>query len=485
MTVVVNVRHKPGKASILPEEAIAVAGRAVTLVCQSDPPGYPEPSYKWWRDGQESTILAVSSHYTIDKVEVGSAGKYYCQPYNSLGQVTPASVDLQVYQTPRITSKPQPRLVKKTGDSNLQVSCSSVAKPRPKVRWFKDGVEIVSAVSTKYQVSTSDQGLNVLSTLTFVGPARLNTNKLDHSDRGHYSCQFENQVGRSDSTMMLVIEHAPIPAHKHNKVAFDVGEKGQVNCRMRAYPEPRFDWTFDDDVLELDVVNYYSNVTQLDQDLFESVLTVTRVRDTSYGEYTCRALNSVGAERTTIIMQRKGPPETPGNVVVSNTGSDHVMLEWSPGFDGGHSDTHYVVEYTRDIDSSVDTGVCYTGSGCNVTGLQQHSTYHIRVRAKNVAGESDWSETLTVNTLVDLMNIPRAESLIFEKSTNTAHVQTPSTELLLVAELEIQAEDGGWTKYTDHRMERSSYGAMSVSVVPSNVGYNQLPITELGSEETG
>ena len=70
MTVVVNVRHKPGKASILPEEAIAVAGRSVTLVCQSDPPGYPEPSYKWWREGQEASILSVSSHYTIDTVQV-------------------------------------------------------------------------------------------------------------------------------------------------------------------------------------------------------------------------------------------------------------------------------------------------------------------------------------------------------------------------------------------------------------------------------
>jgi len=479
-TVVVNVRHKPGKASILPEEAIAVAGRSVTLVCHADPPGYPEPTYKWWRNGRDSTILSVSAHYTIDNVEVGSAGKYYCQPHNSLGQVAPASVDLQVYQTPRITSKPQSRMVKKTGDSNLQISCSAVAKPKPKVRWFKDGVEIVSGVSTRFAVSTNEQGQNVLSTLSFVGDVRLNSNRLDHTDKGHYSCQFENQVGRSENTVMLVIEHAPIAVHEHNKVAFDVGDKGQIGCRMRAYPEPRFDWTYGDDVLELDVVNYYSNVTQLDQDLFESVLTVTRVRGTSYGEYTCRALNTVGAQRTKIVMQRKGPPEPPTNVAATDVGADFAMLEWSPGFDGGHQDTFYIVEYTRDIDSVMDTGQCQTGAGCNVTGLQQHSSYTIRVRAKNNAGESSWSDPVNINTLVDLMNIPRAESLIFEKSTNTAHVQTPLTELLLVAELEIQTDDGGWRKYGDHKMSHSSYGSMTVNVSPI-IGYNQLPITELGS----
>ena len=163
-------------------------------------------------------------------------------------------------------------MTKKAGDSNLQISCSSTAKPKPTVRWFKDGIEIVSGVSTEFQVATNEQGQNVLSTLSFVGSSRANTNRLDHKDKGHYSCQFENQVGRSENTMLLIIEHAPLPAHRHNKVAFDIGEKGQISCQMHAFPEPRFDWTFGDDVLELDVVNYYSNVSQLDEDLFESLI---------------------------------------------------------------------------------------------------------------------------------------------------------------------------------------------------------------------
>ena len=478
VTVSVNVRHKPGRASISPTEAIAVAGRSVTLVCSADPPGYPEPTYKWWRDGRDATILSVSSHYTIDKVEAGSAGKYYCQPHNSLGHVSPATVDLQVYETPRITSKPQPRLVKKTGDTNLQISCSGSAKPRPRVKWFKDGVEIVSGVSERFRVSSKEQGQSVLTSLSFVGVSRRNSNKLDHTDKGHYSCQFENQVGQSENTMVLVVEHSPISAHKFNKVAFDVGDKGQVRCRMRAYPEPRFDWTFGDDVLELDgAVNYYSNVTQLDQDLFESVLTVTRVRATSYGEYTCRALNSMGAERTKIIMQRKGPPDAPVDLTAGDVGSDYVMLEWRPGFNGGHEDTYYIVEYTRDSDGLVDTGVCQTGAGCNVTGLEQHTQYSVRVRAKNLAGESDWSQHININTRVDLMNIPRPQSLVFEKSTATAHVEAPDTDLLLVAELEVMMEGGVWRKYADHKMSRSSYGQMTLVMTPE-LGYSQqLPVT--------
>ena len=45
--VTVNIRHRPGRAVITPEEAIAVAGRSVTLVCSADPEGYPKPTYRY------------------------------------------------------------------------------------------------------------------------------------------------------------------------------------------------------------------------------------------------------------------------------------------------------------------------------------------------------------------------------------------------------------------------------------------------------
>jgi echinoid protein len=477
-TVVVNVRHQPGAASILPEEAIAVAGRSVTLVCRASPPGYPEPSYRWWREGKDSAILSVSSHYTIETVEVASAGRYYCQPHNSLGHVKPASVDLQVYLTPKLTSSPPPRLVKQARDSNLLISCSAAAKPKPNVRWFKDGVELVRGGGSRFKVSTTEQGQNVLSTLNFAGDGRDNTNKLDHKDKGHYSCQFENQVGRSEHTTLLIIEHAPIQEHRHNKVAFDAGEQGQIHCRMRAYPEPRFDWTFGDDVLQLDVVNYSSNVTQLDQDLFESVLTVTRVRETSYGEYTCRALNSMGALRTKIQLQRKGPPEAPDRVEPRAVGAHTAVIDWLPGFNGGFTDTAFVVEYGWS-DGRVETGQCGVLSSCNITVLHQHTRYNLRVKAVNAAGESNWSEPITFETPVDLLNIPRPDSLVFELSTGTAHVRAPSSALTLVAELEVlDSATGGWSKYGEQRLgEGETYGRMPVTIAQA---YSQLPILEEG-----
>ena len=62
-------------------------------------------------------------------------------------------VDLQVYQLPRLTSSPPGEARRGEGDSGLQAACSATAKPRPAVRWFRDGVEIPSGASALYQAA--------------------------------------------------------------------------------------------------------------------------------------------------------------------------------------------------------------------------------------------------------------------------------------------------------------------------------------------
>ena len=84
---------------------------------------------------------------------------------------------------------------------------------------------------------------------------------------------------------------------------------------------------------------------------------------------------------------------------------------------------------------------------CYLTALQQHTRYEVRVKAVNTAGESDWTESIIMETLVDLLNIPRPDSLVFELSTSMAHVRAPSSQLALVAELEVlDSVSGGWSK---------------------------------------
>lgn len=121
-----------------------------------------------------------------------------------------ASVELEVHQPPSFKYKLKPLETKRVGEPNFSVACSAKGKPRPIVKWLKDDEELTAdtnmyEVKTEYS-ETSNGAINVQSVLKFSGKARPNSNELLPSDRGVYTCSFENEVKRSESTMHLKIE---------------------------------------------------------------------------------------------------------------------------------------------------------------------------------------------------------------------------------------------------------------------------------------
>ena len=156
-SIAINVRHAPGRGSVSPNSPVAIEGRSAVLSCASDPPGYPEPTFEWWRGprdprGGPKKILAVSREYAIDTVRLDSAGDYHCQARNELGQGTVGSAYLDVFQAPEIVTGLQTSIVKRSGEENFQVSCVAEGKPAPRVTWQKNGRKIMAADSNVYQV---------------------------------------------------------------------------------------------------------------------------------------------------------------------------------------------------------------------------------------------------------------------------------------------------------------------------------------------
>lgn len=453
-TIDVNIRHKPGEGFILPEKPMAVEGRRMTLTCGAKPPGYPVPQFRWWKEGSD-TALAVGSEFTIDSVRLNNAGKYYCEPSNELGKGSTASIDLEVNQAPKIITHLQSTIMKRAGDTGFHITCSAIGKPKPKVRWFKDGQEIIDAESNLYQISTAEQeaiadmAYNVLSTLKFVGPDRISTKQLMPTDRGQYMCRFENDVDAAETTMLLRIEHSPVVVHHHNKVAFDLDETAFIGCKMQAFPSPRFDWSFGQSILQNDQQFYDTNITALGDDVYEGVLRINKVTENSYGDYICKGINTMGAKRTIIKLQPKGKPEKPLNVRPINVGYNYITIGFDAGFDGGYNNTTHSLEYRKHDSSVPQYGDCSTRNYCNITGLEQHSQYYIKVKAGNIKGESKYTQEVSVVTKVDVAKIPKAESVHFEKTTNTASFLVQNDYLPLVAKVELENPDGTWVHYDD------------------------------------
>ncbi|GBP64765.1 Basement membrane-specific heparan sulfate proteoglycan core protein [Eumeta japonica] len=456
-TVAVLVRHRPGRARISPDRPVAHEGAGVTLTCSAKPPGWPAPQYRWFRDVesvQQPAVLFTGNKYTIPSAHLGSEGVYRCQASNELGQGEPAAVTLEVHQPPRFTAKLQPHATRRAGDADFSVACTAPGKPRPSVRWLKDGAEITPDANL-YEVNTeANEAGNAVytihSVLRFRGKARPETDQLLPEDRGVYSCVFENEVKKVESAMHLRIEHKPIPIRQQHKVAFDLLETAEIACRVQAYPKPEFQWYFGTNSAPLQMSSdghYEINTTTDSNDSYLSVLRIRNVKSQDYGDYYCKVKNTLGTIKPQIRLQPKGAPESPRGLKTVKVGPSYVTLSWEPGFDGGLINTKYFVRYRRVPDNSASSGEsgecalpraaadwleydCGRANPCNVTGLDQHASYLFKVKAVNTKGQSNYSNDVTVTTKVD--RIPAPEQVTYEPSSRTVAFSVSPTCLTLV-----------------------------------------------------
>ncbi|XP_023031190.1 titin [Drosophila willistoni] len=464
-TIALLVRHRPGQAYITPNKPVVHVGNGVTLTCSANPPGWPVPQYRWFRDmeGEFSStqkILAQGPQYSIPKAHLGNEGKYHCHAVNELGIGKMATIVLEIHQPPQFLAKLQQHMTRRVADTDYAVTCSAKGKPEPSIKWLKDGVEILPELNL-YEVKTNpEQGPNgmvtVQSMLKFRGKARPNGNALVPGDRGLYTCLYQNEVNSANSSMQLRIEHEPIVLHQYNKVAFDIRETAEVVCKVQAYPKPEFQWQFGNNPSPLTMSSdghYEISTTTDNNDIYTSVLRINSLTHSDYGEYTCRVVNSLDTIRAPIRLQQKGPPEKPTNLRTVDVGHNYVSLSWDPGFDGGLSKTKFFVSYRRvampreeqlipDCATFANSNSdwvevdCQRDIPCKVTSLEQHQSYAFKVKALNPKNGSPYSNEIMVTTKVS--RIPPPLQVTYEPSTRTLGIDVGATCLSLVALVETR-----------------------------------------------
>lgn len=102
------------------------------------------------------------------------------------------------------------------------------------------------------------------------------------------------------------------------------------------------------------------------------------------------------------------------------TSYNFITLGWDDGFNGGYDNTKFTVEYRRQGESLPRYTDCKNSNPCNVSGLEQHTQYYVRVKASNIKGESKFSPEVAVATKVDAAMIPKPANVHYEKSTRKA-----------------------------------------------------------------
>ncbi|KAJ8673219.1 hypothetical protein QAD02_004481 [Eretmocerus hayati] len=490
--VEVRVRHKPGPAHITPDSPVAVEGQKVILSCTANPPGYPEPTFQWSResDGFMPSNERMGSKFEIPSVNLASEGIYRCHAFNEIGNGEAASVNLTVHQSPKILTKLQPHVTRKVGESSFQVSCVAQGKPRPAVRWLKDDHELTDDHSLYKVITYPSEGhgrvVTVNSTLSFLGNARPETDKIIANDRGKYTCVFENEVKRAESEMMLKVEHAPIVVNMYDKVANNLYETANVTCKVQAYPKPEFHWSFGSNIAPLQGSvsdgHYEISTTSDNDDVYTSVLRISGIRDTDYGDYFCKAANANGMITSMIKLQPKGAPEKPKSVSAVDVGPNYVALGWELGFDGGLPLTKYFVSYKKvapsedlispDCDNSPTLGInkwqevdCRRFNPCNVTELDAHMTYAFKVKVYNTNNHSDYSEEVTATTTVARLPLP--DRVIYDPDSGNLEIKVSESCIALVAFIEKSdsGSDNTWRPVEKWDLDVMSNGQSSRSAI--------------------
>uniref|UniRef100_A0A8C4F8V5 Contactin 1 n=1 Tax=Dicentrarchus labrax TaxID=13489 RepID=A0A8C4F8V5_DICLA len=246
-------------------DTTALVGQNITLECFAL--GNPVPEIRWKKlDGllpPNHEVRMAGAHLNLYNVQFEDGGTYQCEAVNVRGKD---------YHTARVSVEAFPEWVEhissteKDLSSDYTMSCIPSGKPKPHIRWLKNG-ELLDRKEMRF------------SSLTF-------------DDSGMYQCIAENRHGIIYANAELRV-FACAPTFEHYPVKRVLAAKNGrvvIECRPKAAPKPTFSWSKDTELI--------SNSTRVFiwEDGSLEILNVTRADE---GRYTCFAENDRGKANST------------------------------------------------------------------------------------------------------------------------------------------------------------------------------------------
>ncbi|XP_072022562.1 uncharacterized protein [Amphiura filiformis] len=266
----------------------------------------------------------------------------------------------------------------------------------------------------------------------------INTVVYDNVSRdnaGYYTCIANNGLspdGRSEDTPLVVHYAAQISNKDEKQVGVEDGDDVTLVCIADALPSPAFTWLNPNGT---ELTNGTDRVTITSETMKEDGVHGTEIKsmlsiaaidsDKDYGGYTCIANNNIGSQDMFLIyVNGTTVPNAVNNLGMENTTVSTIEISWSPGYAGGNNlDQTFYVAYRKK--TSNDEWIEEESVAENyhvIRGLQQDTTYEIRVVAENRIGRGSAAFTeATTNDLGPLLltkvTAKNPGPLVYETST--------------------------------------------------------------------
>ncbi|XP_015197892.1 contactin-2 isoform X1 [Lepisosteus oculatus] len=257
-----------------PSDTYALAGQSLQLECFAY--GNPVPKLRWRKVDGTVPPKALGSMdgpiLHLPELDFMDEGVYECEARNSEGRDT--------YQG-RITVQAQPEWLQVMSDSEVEISselrwsCAAAGKPRPSIRWLRNGQPLASQDRIE------------------VNAGQLRFSNLSLEDSGMYQCVAENKHGTIYANAELKVQvQAPdfrlSPVRRLTPSAR--GGQVKMECRPRAAPRPVLFWSRGTEILSNN-----SRVTVTP----DGSLWIQNISRSDEGKYTCFAENFLGKANST------------------------------------------------------------------------------------------------------------------------------------------------------------------------------------------
>ncbi|XP_038617776.1 contactin-5 isoform X2 [Tachyglossus aculeatus] len=290
--------------------------------------GKPRPTIRWLKNGlplwPQSGIEMANGVLMIHNVNQSDAGMYQCLAENKYGTIY-ANAELKILASaPTFALNQLKQTIVITKGQEVIIECKPQASPKPTISW-KKGDKAVR--ESKRTAVLPDGSLRI-----------LNASK---SDEGKYICQGENVFGSAEFVASVFVKEPTRIELAPKRTELTVGESIVLSCK--AFHDPSLDvtfyWTLKGQPIDF----------EKDGGHFESIraqassadLMIRNILLIHAGRYGCRVQTTADSVSDEAELLVRGPPGSPGIVIVEEITENTATLSWSPGADNHSPITAY------------------------------------------------------------------------------------------------------------------------------------------------
>ncbi|KAM9500184.1 hemicentin-2-like isoform 2-T2 [Clarias gariepinus] len=367
----VNVTESPKPVVIINPDTQVFRGERVTFRCDIQTGGDTEWTYSWYKNNNNTH--STTQELIISSVGDSDGGKYTCRGRRrdfQLSQISDA-VTLSVSEKPKPTVRVNPQSSIYTGD-RVTLSCD-LQSTGWTFLWYKD-------YQTSNPLSPKARDNNTLSvTVSNEGQIKYYCKAL----RGNYESEF------SDSVTITIRERSKSIVTFQPAESVFIGESVTLTCEIQTGGSWQYHW--------------YRDNKELSDAAGEKTHTITDVKESNKGDYTCKGTKSSDPKYTqtsaavTLTVSEMPKPELTSDLKRAALAGNSVTLTctlklqstgwkfyWNKDMESNETETEIFHYFIRSVSVS-DGGQyrCRAGRGNPV-----HYTHYSDAIWINVTGES-------------------------------------------------------------------------------------------------